>query len=190
MVFSNMAPVPLLSGSKMLLRIRDLTTKTDERDDSRSRKTCGVSANKTSICLHDQMAREVLFYKQLEKRYFCGTEGAIDLDEERVDQQRGKYKRQDLLKMHAYRDAIRRTDGAYVLYPGDANQDWRVFTELLPGLGAIALRPSASSKSTTDKFLETFLRDLALHVSDSRTQRSKVRHQVRQTYDGLEIEHE
>src|SRR5205807_2548341 len=30
----------------------------------------------------------------------------------------GGAKRDDLLKMHAYRDAISRTAGAYVLYPG------------------------------------------------------------------------
>ena len=46
-----------------------------------------------------------------------GTEGADDADEE-VE---GNYKRQDLLKMHAYRDAIKRSQGAYVLYPGRAN---------------------------------------------------------------------
>ena len=28
-------------------------------------------------------------------------------------------RREDLLKMHAYRDAIRRTAGAYVLFPGN-----------------------------------------------------------------------
>lgn len=40
------------------------------------------------------------------------------LDEEKEEQRQGIYKRADLLKMHAYRDAIRRTAGAYVLYPG------------------------------------------------------------------------
>ena len=57
---------------------------------------------------------------------------------------RGGAVRSDLLKMHAYRDAIRRTAGAYVLYPGgDAELNRRPFTEyheLLPGLGAFVLR--------------------------------------------------
>ena len=43
----------------------------------------------------------------------------INLDEEKIDQSKGKYKRADLLKMHSYRDAIRRTGGAYILYPGE-----------------------------------------------------------------------
>ena len=48
----------------------------------------------------------------------------------------------DLLKMHAYRDAIRRTAGAYVLYPGRAGDDQRFaefegFHEVLPGLARL-----------------------------------------------------
>ena len=55
-------------------------------------------------------------------------------------------KREDLLKMHAYRDAIRRTAGAYVLYPGDEDLQVREYHELLPGLGAFnAPSPGSSS---------------------------------------------
>ena len=39
--------------------------------------------------------------------------------------------------MHAYKDAIRRTGGAYILYPGES-EEWRKigFHEVIPGLGA------------------------------------------------------
>jgi len=47
-----------------------------------------------------------------------------DLDEEKIENRKGLYKNADLLKMHAYKDAIRRTGGAYVLYPG-TNQLYR-----------------------------------------------------------------
>ena len=40
------------------------------------------------------------------------------------------------------KDAIRRTAGAYVLYPGAQNQNWQGFHEIIPGLGAFAIRPS------------------------------------------------
>lgn len=40
---------------------------------------------------------------------------------EKKEQEEGIYKRADLLKMHAYKDAIRRTSGAYILYPGTGN---------------------------------------------------------------------
>ena len=54
--------------------------------------------------------------------------------------------------MHAYRDAIRRTAGAYVLYPGNDGDDKRFeefdhrgFHEVLPGLGAFAIRPKPTA---------------------------------------------
>lgn len=56
------------------------------------------------------------------------------------------YRRGDLLKMHTYNDAIRRTIGSYVLYPGTAeegrgNESIRCYDEILPGVGAFAVRP-------------------------------------------------
>ncbi len=56
------------------------------------------------------------------------------------------YKRGDLLKMHTYNDAIRRTVGSYVLYPGndynsERNEQASVYDEILPGVGAFAIRP-------------------------------------------------
>jgi len=59
----------------------------------------------------------------------------LDLDEEKKENRSGSYKRADLLKMHAYKDAIRRTGGAYVLYPGDDEPErLEGFHEILPGL--------------------------------------------------------
>ena len=61
----------------------------------------------------------------------------ISADDEMLNSDlRGKYKRDDLLKMHAYRDAIRRTAGAYIIYPGGKEEHFKGFRELLPGLGA------------------------------------------------------
>jgi predicted component of viral defense system (DUF524 family) len=79
-------------------------------------------------------------------------------------------KRADLLKMHAYRDAIRRTEGAYVLFPGSnpvESKDWLVFSEILPGLGAFALRPTA--EATSIAVLGAFLREIADHVCSETT---------------------
>lgn len=49
---------------------------------------------------------------------------------------RNTYKNVYLLKMHAYKDAIRRSGGAYILYPGATNETFRGFQEIIPGLGA------------------------------------------------------
>ncbi len=95
---------------------------------------------------------------------------ASELDQDKQDEARGSYKRADLLKMHAYRDAIRRSHGAYVVYPGQAGADKRLesFHEVLPGLGAFALRPGMGTA-----VLETFLRDVVSHVADRASAREQ-----------------
>jgi predicted component of viral defense system (DUF524 family) len=57
-------------------------------------------------------------------------------------ERKGSFKNVDLLKMHAYRDAIRRTGGAYVLYPGTEKKEYKGYHEIVPGLGAFAVNPS------------------------------------------------
>ena len=42
-----------------------------------------------------------------------------EVENDKQDSVTNTYKRGDLLKMHTYNDAIRRTVGSYVLYPGD-----------------------------------------------------------------------
>lgn len=76
-------------------------------------------------------------------------------------------KREDLLKMHAYRDAIRRSAGAYVLYPGTGPEAIRSeFHELLPGLGAFPLRPVPGGDVAGADALDVFVRDVARHVAN------------------------
>lgn len=71
-------------------------------------------------------------------------------------------KRDDLLKMHSYRDAIRRSVSAVVLYPGTEHQRWREFEQLLPGLGAIALVPG---NDQGQRELRQFLREAATQAA-------------------------
>lgn len=91
-----------------------------------------------------------------------------DLADEKREQRLGRYKRADLLKMHAYRDAIRRTQGAYVLYPGDLSQRWQGFHEILPGLGAFPLKPGNG-----DATLAQFIRDVVMHACNRATARER-----------------
>jgi predicted component of viral defense system (DUF524 family) len=70
----------------------------------------------------------------------------------------GRYLRADLLKMHAYNDAIRQSAGAFVIYPGSESASWTGFHELLPGLGAFVLRPGVGSEE-----LGTFVDHLVEH---------------------------
>jgi predicted component of viral defense system (DUF524 family) len=72
----------------------------------------------------------------------------------------GRYLRADLLKMHAYNDAIRQSAGAFVIYPGSESASWTGFQELLPGLGAFVLRPGVGSEE-----LGTFIDQLVEHAA-------------------------
>lgn len=84
----------------------------------------------------------------------------------------GSAKRDDLLKMHAYRDAISRTAGAYVLYPGSEIMNLKRhpgFKELLPGLGAFPLRPSSDGLPLSSQALDQFFRDVLAHVASQVT---------------------
>lgn len=78
-------------------------------------------------------------------------------------------KRADLLKMHAYRDAIRRSSGAYVVYPGDERAEYRQYHELLPGLGAFPLRPTQGQRpqgaASVRRFVDRVLDQVALQTS-------------------------
>jgi predicted component of viral defense system (DUF524 family) len=100
---------------------------------------------------------------------------AADIDER--EETRGRSRRQDLLKMHAYRDAIRRSAGAYVLYPGDEahSHSLREYHELLPGLGAFALRPCRDTAIVGSETIETFLHDVLIHAATQGSQRERAR---------------
>lgn len=96
----------------------------------------------------------------------------IDLNEEKNEQNRGTYKRVDLLKMHSYKDAIRRTGGAYILYPGDQTIKRRGFHEIIPGLGAFPIRPSKTD--TGENELKSFIKEVVDHFMNRASQRERI----------------
>lgn len=109
-----------------------------------------------------------------------GLEGADDAD----DEVEGNYKRQDLLKMHAYRDAIKRSQGAYVLYPGRANAAVKLkgFHEILPGLGAFGVAPDENGTAQGLESLQTFLDEVLAHLGNRTTAQERVSYHVAESY--------
>jgi hypothetical protein len=94
----------------------------------------------------------------------------------------------DLLKMHAYRDAIRRTAGAYVLYPGDAvevrrYEQYSGFHEVLPGLGAFAIRPRKDGSAEGMDDLRSFLDKVIEHLSNRTTARERATFHTAESYN-------
>lgn len=90
--------------------------------------------------------------------------------EEEEEVKSGNFKNQDLLKMHAYKDAIRRTGGAYVLYPGEGKNDpFRGFRELIPGLGAFTMKPNGNDRDKEE--LIKFIQQVVNNFLDRASQR-------------------
>lgn len=107
-------------------------------------------------------------YKIANLHHFLDT----DLDEEKLQNREGIYKNADLLKMHAYKDAIKRTSGAYILYPGTEHKVIKGFHEVLPGLGAFAISPSKEHNATAE--LESFLEKVLQHFLNRASQRENI----------------
>ena len=85
-------------------------------------------------------------------------------------------RKEDIWKMHAYRDAIRRSAGAYVLYPGTGSFEKRGFHEILPGIGAFAINPAKYSRGIED--LRQFLKEVAEHFLNRTSQREKIAYRI------------
>lgn len=101
--------------------------------------------------------------------------GAEDDEMENLGQSR--HRREDLLKMHAYKDGIRKSAGAYIIYPGsEAVTPYRQFHELLPGLGAFALRPAKTGESSGAENLAVFMEHVLTHLATQATQDARVRY--------------
>ncbi|MCH8487163.1 MAG: DUF2357 domain-containing protein [Candidatus Cyclonatronum sp.] len=94
------------------------------------------------------------------------------LNEEKTDERKGRHKNADLLKMHAYKDAIRRTGGAYVLYPGEIPVKRQGFHEIIPGLGAFPVKPSKDETGIGE--LRVFVEEVIRHFINRSSQREKL----------------
>jgi hypothetical protein len=86
--------------------------------------------------------------------------------------------------MHAYRDAIRRTAGAYVLYPGTPGRDraFEEYHEILPSLGAFAIRPAHDGSASGLDFLARFIDAILEHLASRLTARERVTYHIAQAY--------
>ena len=109
------------------------------------------------------------------------SEEELRMNCEKREEEKGIYKRVDLLKMHAYKDAIRRTSGAYILYPGNVDpKKLKGFHEILPGLGAFCLNPKSVENDSRE--LELFLQDIVEHLQNRASQRERISYHTYEIY--------
>jgi predicted component of viral defense system (DUF524 family) len=133
-------------------------------------------AEKTELITHihfDAKYKVNNFYELISKSdadELSEQENNMLIEEEADEVRKGTYKNQDLLKMHAYKDAIRRTGGAYVLYPGEGkNEPFRGFHELIPGLGAFVIKPN--NDDSDKQQLKNFIKKVVDNFIDRASQR-------------------
>ena len=95
------------------------------------------------------------------------------------------YRRGDLYKMHTYNDAIRRTAGSYVLYPGrdgEVKREYTRYEEVIPGVGAFRLRPgNEQQRSQCEQVLAKFITDVLEHHGNKFSREYRIRHWTTET---------
>ena len=128
-----------------------------------------VEAEKQELIVHVHFDAK---YKVANLSDFLEQNADKDLNEEKAENRKGIYKNADLLKMHAYKDAIRRTGGAYVLYPGDKSINQKGFHEIIPGLGAFPVKPSKTDSGIGE--LKSFILEIIEHFINRASQREKI----------------
>ncbi|MCG2459391.1 DUF2357 domain-containing protein [Flavobacteriaceae bacterium F89] len=127
-----------------------------------------VEAEKQELIVHIHFDAK---YKVANLTDFIEQSSDNELDNKKLENRKGIYKNADLLKMHAYKDAIRRTGGAYVLYPGVKEINRKGFHEIIPGLGAFPVRPSKTDSGIRE--LKTFILEIMEHFINRASQREK-----------------
>ncbi|MBD0404405.1 DUF2357 domain-containing protein [Flammeovirga sp. EKP202] len=115
-------------------------------------------------------SKDVITHIHFDAKYKVNNISELLGEDNIEDKTKNDYKRVDLLKMHAYKDAIRRSSGAYVIYPGSNESDQiKSFHEILPGLGAFPMKP------TRDKYgqyeIKKFIKEVVNHFINRSSQR-------------------
>src|SRR5262249_7555428 len=112
---------------------------------------------------------------------FGGADEDFDA-EKQMSKATGTFKRADLYKMHTYNEAIRRTVGSYVLYPGtdpmniEGENRFERYHEIIPGVGAFAVKPglTAFDEPVGVQLLVGFIRDVLSHQLSRFTQSYRI----------------
>ena len=70
------------------------------------------------------------------------------------------FKNEDIVKMHAYKDAIKNTIGAYVLYPGSNDRLYCEDNGKVESIGAFGLIPGEEKINRIEKFIKYIMTEI------------------------------
>lgn len=115
-------------------------------------------------------------YKVKNLGELVGDDSAEGITKEKAARRAGKRVRSaDLKRAHAYRDAIRRSTGVYILFPGQEKQQWRQYQEIVPGLGAFPMTPQEEDAGSD---LREFLKQVKRNLQDRASNREIGRYYI------------
>ncbi len=96
------------------------------------------------------------FYSTIGK---TDTELDIEINErDSLEEKDYVFKDGDIYKMHTYKDSILKTEGAYVLYPGNKPKQFFESNTVIPSVGAFSLTPG--NDGNNEEELEKFIREV------------------------------
>ena len=86
-----------------------------------------------------------------------------DLDKEiderdSLEEKDRNFKDGDIYKMHTYKDSILKTEGSYVLYPGNQTKRFYESKFIIPSVGAFSLTPG--NDDVEEDNLEIFIKEV------------------------------
>ncbi|MBE6500467.1 MAG: DUF2357 domain-containing protein [Methanobrevibacter thaueri] len=95
--------------------------------------------------------------------FYSKIESNNDIDEEiekrdSLEEKEYVFKDGDIYKMHTYKDSILKTEGAYVLYPGNKTKQFFESNMIIPSVGAFSLTPG--DEFIEENNLEIFIKEV------------------------------
>lgn len=105
------------------------------------------------------------FYNKIQDKTFSEVENEVNNRDSNENKYR-IFKNGDIYKMHTYKDSILKTEGSYVLYPGNVHKLFREYNDLIiPSVGAFPLAPGNGGEEEYNLsiFIKNVIRSLIVN---------------------------
>lgn len=114
--------------------------------------------NKMGISHKDQLVDLGISYDPLSSS-ISNDEMDYEIDKrDSLEEKEYRFKDGDIYKMHTYKDSILKTEGAYVLYPGNITKKFKETNLIIPSVGAFSLTPG--NNDVDEDNLEVFVKEV------------------------------
>ena len=104
------------------------------------------------------------FYSKIEEKSDSDINREIE-ERDNLEEKESVFKDGDIYKMHTYKDSILKTEGSYVLYPGNVSKRFYESDLIIPSVGAFSLTPGNEDieEDNLSIFIKKVLRTLLFY---------------------------